>query len=80
MLDADALTSFATEPERLWRAIGGATGDVVMTPHAGEFARISGSLDAGPDTTLILKGPVTRISGSAVLQPALVSDTGWSAG
>lgn len=40
----------------------------VLTPHAGEFARIAGSpkedpiaFEPGPSTVLVLKGPVTRI-------------------
>jgi ADP-dependent NAD(P)H-hydrate dehydratase / NAD(P)H-hydrate epimerase len=46
VLDADAITSFAEEPERLAEALRARGGrPTVMTPHEGEFHRYFGALD-----------------------------------
>jgi ADP-dependent NAD(P)H-hydrate dehydratase / NAD(P)H-hydrate epimerase len=46
VLDADAITSFATAPQRLAEALKKrAQGASVLTPHEGEFSRFFGALD-----------------------------------
>jgi ADP-dependent NAD(P)H-hydrate dehydratase / NAD(P)H-hydrate epimerase len=48
VLDADAITSFAHEPQRLAQALnqrGRAGQSTILTPHEGEFSRFFGTLD-----------------------------------
>lgn len=88
VLDADALTVFAENPEALCRAVHS---DVVITPHEGEFAKIFPDI-AADDTlsrtekalaasrkcegVVVLKGPQTVIAkaGHAVLNDHAAPD------
>jgi ADP-dependent NAD(P)H-hydrate dehydratase / NAD(P)H-hydrate epimerase len=46
VLDADAITSFANDPQRLAQALAARRGRAtILTPHEGEFARYFGALD-----------------------------------
>src|SRR5580658_2995308 len=46
VLDADAITSFAADPQRLAKALKArSTQATILTPHEGEFSRYFGALD-----------------------------------
>ncbi len=67
VLDADALTSFAGEAEALRGLIEKAPGAVVLTPHAGEFARLFGDAADGVSSKLDRALQAARLSGAIVL-------------
>ncbi|MFE6925072.1 NAD(P)H-hydrate dehydratase [Nocardia sp. NPDC057663] len=84
LVDADGLTLLATEPV----LIRGRTAPTVLTPHAGEFARLTG-VELGPDrvaavraladewqVTVLLKGRATIIAAPG--EATLVNDAGGS--
>ncbi len=65
VLDADALTVFATEPEELFLAIKAVRGrPVVLTPHEGEFERLFKNL---PGNKIQRTQMAAKTSGAAVV-------------
>ncbi|HVY59736.1 MAG TPA: NAD(P)H-hydrate dehydratase [Xanthobacteraceae bacterium] len=70
VLDADALTSFAGNPARLFTAIGALPRRrLVMTPHEGEFSRIFKAIEVDNklNSKLERARAAARLSGAVVL-------------
>lgn len=69
ILDAGALTSFASEPKVLFEAIKRAPCEVVLTPHAGEFEHLFADLDPEQDR-------LARARAAAALSGAVIVSKG----
>ena len=68
VLDADALTAFAEQAERLFRLIVAGQGrPVVMTPHGEEFSRIFKGLGEPGDSKIELARKAAQRSGAVVV-------------
>ena len=68
VLDADALTSFKSEPKRLFDAIKQSASSVVITPHMGEYhALFGGDQPASDDQRVDMALSAAEISGAFVV-------------
>jgi hydroxyethylthiazole kinase-like uncharacterized protein yjeF len=67
VLDADALASFAREPQALFAAIKASLHAAVLTPHDGEFAKLFGTLIDPAASKLDRTRQAAALSGATVL-------------
>ena len=70
VIDADAITIFQNKPKELFTAIKNSKGQVILTPHAGEFARIfhlKGNRQVQVQAAAKLSGAVVLLKGNQTL-------------
>lgn len=67
VLDADALSAFADDPQTLFAAISGRAPSTVLTPHEGEFRKLFSTLPLDPANKVERARVAARASGAVVL-------------
>lgn len=67
VLDADALSAFADDPDRLIQALKGSSAPVILTPHTGEFTRVFGQCIDGKLSKRQQAVDAARLCGAVVV-------------
>lgn len=72
VLDADGITAFRDRPEALFEIYAGGDGDLVLTPHDGEFARLFPDIAADPGLSKVerVRKAAARSHAAVVLKGA----------